>query len=439
MPHGFCFMWQPVVLWLHVVSDGVIATAYFSIPIALVYFARKRPDMPFRTLFVLFSLFIVLCGTTHIMSIWVLWHADYGIEGIVKALTAVVSLASGAVLWKVMPQLLTAPSPSQLQKLNTQLLIGQEEITRRVHERTGELAEANAKLEEATKLAVKANQAKSDFLANMSHEIRTPMNSVIGLSSILARSQPLTERQQEYIQTLQLSAKSLLALIDDLLDISKIESESITLDNTPFNLHQVLSEVASIMSVKAQEKGIELVHRFDPGLEGSFVGDATRIRQVFLNLVGNAVKFTEKGHVAIEVREQKMQGHLKRALIYVTDTGIGIPPEKLDSVFDKFAQAGSMITRKYGGSGLGLSITKRLIALMGGTITVKSNLNLGSTFIVSLPLATADALDHNDGQIRFGIGATRNKTAFHQERRASGRGLLSEHSRRHRHFERPGI
>jgi len=218
------------------------------------------------------------------------------------------------------------------------------------------------------------------------------MNAVIGLSSILARSQPLSDRQREYITTLNLSAKSLLALINDLLDISKIESESIVLDNSPFSLPQLLEEVVSIMSVRAQQKGIDLALHFDPQLEANVVGDATRVRQVFLNLISNAVKFTEKGRVIVEARRQKSGAQLASAVIRVSDTGIGIPPEKLGTVFDKFSQGGSTISNKYGGTGLGLAITKRLINLMGGTISVASEQAKGSIFTITLPLATAAAV-----------------------------------------------
>jgi signal transduction histidine kinase/CheY-like chemotaxis protein len=394
MPHGHCFLWQPDILWLHVISDFIIFASYYSIPFALIYFARKRPDMPFRTLFVLFSLFILLCGTTHIFSIWVLWYPSYGPEGLVKALTAFVSLISAVLVWKLMPQLLTVPSPSQLQKFNTELLTNQETIAQRVQERTAELAEANMKLEDAYKEAEKANRAKSEFLANMSHEIRTPMNAVIGLSQILSRSDPLTDKQRQYIDTLKLSAESLLDLITDLLDISKIESESITLDNSSFSLHQLMNEIVSIMSVKVREKNISLNLHFDEKLSGEFIGDATRIRQVFLNLISNAVKFTETGSVTVSVTEQRRNNAGARyALVNVEDTGIGISADKLATIFNKFSQADNSISRKYGGTGLGLAITKTLIGLMGGTIVVRSEVGKGSSFMVSLPLATPEEMN----------------------------------------------
>jgi signal transduction histidine kinase/CheY-like chemotaxis protein len=344
--------------------------------------------MPFRQLFVLFSMFILLCGTTHFFSIWVLWHPDYGPEGLVKLLTAVVSFATALLIWKLMPQLLMVPSPAQLQKLNEQLVNTNEKIESQVQKRTAELAEANRKLEEARKLAEKASKAKSEFLANMSHEIRTPMNAVIGLTQILTLSQPLTQKQQQYVDTLKTSAESLLALITDLLDISKIENDVVTLDNIPFDMQQLVNEAVSILSVKAQEKHIGLTLDFDASLKGEFVGDPTRIRQILLNLISNAVKFTEEGGVNVTVRQQ--YGHSPQqsiAIISIADSGIGIETDKLESIFSKFSQADNTVTRKYGGTGLGLAITKSLIELMGGEISVLSEIGKGSTFIVKLPLA----------------------------------------------------
>ena len=391
MPHGHCFLWQPGVLWLHLISDLVIFASYYSIPFGLVYFARKRPDMPFRLLFVLFSLFILLCGTTHLFSIWVLWHADYGMEGVVKALTAIASFGTAILVWKLMPQLLRVPSPSQLQQLNTELIVSQGEITHRVEERTLELADANRRLEDAYRVAEKASNAKSDFLANMSHEIRTPMNAVIGLSAILSKSEPLSDKQRQYIGTLRTSAESLMSLITDLLDISKIENEAIVLDHARFSMKRILDEVVSIISVKADEKGIAITMECDDMLDMTFVGDATRIRQVLLNVVSNAVKFTNAGYVHVHAHAGYERGsRLVYALVRVEDTGIGIPADKQEAIFSKFSQADPSVNRKYGGTGLGLPISKRLVELMGGSIRLESQDGKGTTFRIDLPLALAE-------------------------------------------------
>ncbi len=242
-----------------------------------------------------------------------------------------------------------------------------------------------------------ANQAKTEFLANMSHEIRTPMNAVLGLARLLGLSAPLTDKQREFIRVLQQSADSLLDLINDLLDISKIESRNLQLEQVPLRLPDIVAEVMRMLEVPARDKGLRLeVAYADAAAAGqAFVGDPTRLRQILLNLASNAVKFTEAGEVRIMLASAPSdQPDVDRVELCVSDTGIGIAADKLDSIYNKFVQADSSVNRKYGGTGLGLAITKSLTELMGGTIDVDSTPGKGSVFSVRLPLphATASAL-----------------------------------------------
>ncbi|MGZ6040998.1 MAG: PAS domain-containing protein, partial [Asticcacaulis sp.] len=214
-------------------------------------------------------------------------------------------------------------------------------------------------LVDARQSAEAANLAKSEFLANMSHEIRTPMNAVIGLSTLIAKSSPLTARQHEFIRTLQMSADSLLALINDLLDIAKIEARTVELESIPFSLDRLVQEVASMMAVPVRDKGLSFAAEGECAEGRMFVGDPTRLRQIIVNLWSNAIKFTAEGgvHISITCHPEAREDH-EIVCIAVKDTGIGIAADKIGAIFDKFVQADSSINRRYGGTGLGLAITK---------------------------------------------------------------------------------
>ncbi|MGD9915847.1 MAG: PAS-domain containing protein [Rhizobiaceae bacterium] len=247
-----------------------------------------------------------------------------------------------------------------------------------------ELKQREKELEEAQTRAVLADRAKSEFLANMSHEIRTPMNGVLGMAELLAKSQ-LNPKQKTFTDIIVKSGNALLTIINDILDFSKIDAGQLMLDPAPFNLAEAVEDVATLVSTRAKEKDLELIVRIQPGMHDHFVGDVGRIRQIITNLVGNAVKFTDRGHVLVDVTAEPL-GEATRLLLKVTDTGIGIPAEKLQSVFEKFSQVDGSSTRRHEGTGLGLAIASRLVAMMDGEIGVESEEGKGSTFWFTMKL-----------------------------------------------------
>ena len=426
VPHGHCYLWQTNLVSLHVVSDALIALAYYSIPITLFYLVRKRHDLPFEWVFLLFAAFIVSCGTTHILDIWTLWYPTYWVSGLVKAFTALISVIAAVQLFPLMPKVLALPSPAQLENANlalhaqvTERLRIEKELKRYqtqleslVAERTQALTDANHTLQEeiierrqieeernrlltreqaARAEAEQANRIKDEFLAVLSHELRTPMGPILGWSKLLLGGKLDPMKSRIALTTIERNAKLQVQLIADLLDVSKILSGKLSLNVTAVDLNTVITAALETVQLAADAKTLQ-VQTLLPTTASIVRGDVVRLQQVVWNLLSNAIKFMPiGGQIEVSLAHVDTQAQIR-----VKDTGKGISVSFLPYVFDHFRQEDGTTTRHFGGLGLGLAISRQIVELHGGRIWVESlGENQGATFTVELPLLRTPNLIEN--------------------------------------------
>jgi signal transduction histidine kinase/DNA-binding response OmpR family regulator len=373
-PRGEIYDWRNDLIWMHVVSDVAIAIAYFAIAFALAYFVRRRSAEVMRAAWWLVSAFALLNGATYIMDVVTIWLPVHMLEALTKVLAAIICLVTVPVVLRLIALALTLRSPAELERANEQLLAEAE--MRRATEQELRLAHEEA---------LQASRAKSGFLANMSHEIRTPMNAVMGMTAALLKT-PLSPSQQEIAETIRTSSENLLSIINDVLDLSKIEAGAVSAEAADMQLSDVVDQAVLTLAERAQAKGLELISVIEPNVPPLLLGDARRLHQVLVNLTSNAVKFTEKGEVEVRAALESQSESAVVIRFSVRDTGIGILREARERLFQPFMQADNSTTRKYGGTGLGLAISKHLVEVMGGTINCESHTGRGSMFWFSVPL-----------------------------------------------------
>jgi signal transduction histidine kinase len=407
IPHGHCYLWRLNLVWLHLISDALIALSYYSIPATLVYFVRKRQDLPFNWIFILFGIFIVACGTTHIMEIWTLWYPTYWLSGFIKVITAVASVYTAVVLVELIPQALAFPSPAQLEAANrvlqeqvmerlrveTALQMVNDQLEIRVEARTTELKNANqqlrseigerkraeAELHNALEKEKELSELKSRFVTIASHEFRTPLATILSSTELIERYSHKwsEEKKLTHFQRIQVSIKHMTGLLNDVLLIGKVEASKLDFMPTPLDLVQFCRDLVEDMQFTTA------THTIVFSTQAQFPNacmDEKLLQHILSNLLSNAIKYSPQcGTVHFNlVCEQD------KAVFRIQDEGIGIPVTEQNQLFDSFYRASNVGT--ISGTGLGLAIVKKSVDLHGGNITVDSEVGVGTTFSVMLPL-----------------------------------------------------
>lgn len=398
LPHGVCFTWLPALLWLHVISDALIALAYFSIPVSLLYLVRRRPDLPFNWVFLLFGLFIVSCGLTHLVGIWTIWTPDYWMSGALKAITAAASVLTAIALLPLLPRVLALPTTEQLRTANERLerevatrKAVEDELRqahvlleRRVAERTRELAQARAAAERLRSDAEDANRMKDRFLAKVSHELRTPLQATLSWSAVLAAQVAPDSRAATAAARIAHNVSAQARLIDDLLDISRILSGKLNLVLQRVAVREVVERAVAVVRPQADKAAVAIDVQLRVG-DLEVMTDPGRLEQVLWNLLSNAVHASSDGQ-RVRLLADAKDGRLS---LQVEDEGRGIEAADLPTLFEPFRQGD--VANRHRGLGLGLAITRSIVSLFGGSISaVSDGPGRGARFSVDIPF-TPDA------------------------------------------------
>lgn len=389
LPHGYCINWSTPLLATYIVSDALIFMAYFSMAVALMHFARRRPEFPYTWMLWMFAAFIMACGATHLTGIVVLWWPVYGLDAALKFVTALVSLLTAVMLWPLIPRILALPSAAQLQQANKALAA---EVVRRAaaegeldghrHRLEDLVAQRTQQLTAAKAEAERANTAKSHFLAAASHDLRQPLSAlslyVGALKGKLAGDDALLAANMAHC------VGNLNEMLSDLLDLSQLDAGVVVPEVRDFPLHAAINKVVSSYEPEAQVKGLSLRFGY---FNATGHTDPVLFQRIVGNLLSNAIRYTERGGVLLGCRRRD-----GKFWVEVWDTGIGIPADKTAEIFEEFRQLDNEARNFSKGTGLGLAIVAKTAALLGLEVRVQSRLGRGSVFAIELPLGDAVSL-----------------------------------------------